>query len=82
MASSFVKSLDNPSKEEILNLIAYANKLKSENDELKDENEELRNENEELRRKIDNPYDPKVCCFCGYRGRCVLINGGRCDSCM
>lgn len=80
----------------ILKIIRDSEGLKSENEKLRHENgllkekierlkekkEDLREKISELEHKIDNPYDPKVCLCCGYRGRCVLVNGGRCDSCM
>jgi predicted RNase H-like nuclease (RuvC/YqgF family) len=77
---NFVESYKNGfrpklSDDDVLKILEYANELKNRNEELEEKLEEKLEEMEELAR------DPKIC-DCGYRGRKVLINGGKCDSCM
>lgn len=51
--------------------------------DLRDEVDRLIEDVEQKERDIRcASYDPKVCSCCGWRGRDVLENGGRCDSCM
>ena len=50
--------------------------------ELQDEVNELTDKIDDLSRELKMAnHDPKRC-DCGFRGNQVLINGGRCSSCM
>ena len=59
----------------IQNIYHLRNKIEELNEEIEELNRELNEESEEK-------YDPKVCTMCNFRSKQVLINGGRCNSCM
>ena len=64
---------------EITILIQNIYHLRNKIEELSEKIEEL---NERLDEKSEEKFDPKVCECCKFRSKQVLINGGRCDSCM
>ena len=64
---------------EITILIQNIYKLQNKIEELSEKIEEL---NEKVNNNNEEKFDPKVCMMCNFRSKQVLINGGRCDSCM